>query len=584
MERIKNKAGLLFVILGSVILLLLVIFSTRETHQPLASNVQIQSVTDQQTKSLYKLCKVWGYAKYYHPSVVSGKLDWDRELFPVMQQVLSAEDDQQTNKILADWLHGYPIDYTPTDMDQEWVDLQKTDGFISADTDWIHDRELLGDSLCGALETIGQYTPSDRENAYDMLIGGTVNMNREVDWKFDILDGGMRMLGLFRFWNALEYYAPDIGFARTDWDQVLLDAIPKMADAQSQDDYLLTLAQAGAETRDGHIFFSSSEENKLSCFFGNRQLPCAIKRVDGQLVVCQTRSKNCGLLPGDVLVAIDGIPMEERILQLMPYVAAGSETQSLLQTKSRLIQSWEQNAQVEILRDGKVQTVQVPTVKSFQETNPQKNGLLPGKNIGYIDPSALEEHDLAKLMDAFSNTDGIVVDLRKYPASPIVYELAESIKPEPTKFAKLSFPNPAMPGNFYILDLFSSGRGWMKQMELSEEDHMVYSGKVVLLMDEETISQGEFTVMSLRNAPNAVVIGSTSTGADGNVVTLRLPDAEGSYLEATFTGLGVYTPEGERTQQKGLEPDIWCTPTVEGLKDGRDELIDRAIQYIESGK
>ncbi len=41
--------------------------------------------------------------------------------------------------------------------------------------------------------------------------------------------------------------------------------------------------------------------------------------MDGQLVVWQTKCKNCGLLPGDVLVAIDGVPMKERMLQLMPY-------------------------------------------------------------------------------------------------------------------------------------------------------------------------------------------------------------------------------------------------------------------------
>ena len=36
-----------------------------------------------------------------------------------------------------------------------------------------------------------------------------------------------------------------------------------------------------------------------------------------------------------------------------------------------------------------------------------------------------------------------------------------------------------------------------------------------LNMDERTQSQAEFTVMSLRNAPEAVVIGSPSVGADG---------------------------------------------------------------------
>lgn len=49
---------------------------------------------------LYKLCKVWGYTKYYHPDVVSGKLNWDAELFKVMPKVLKAN----VNAILLEWL------------------------------------------------------------------------------------------------------------------------------------------------------------------------------------------------------------------------------------------------------------------------------------------------------------------------------------------------------------------------------------------------------------------------------------------------------------------------------------------------
>lgn len=328
----KNRIALILAILACVIVSVCVILASRQVPHLLTSKVQIQSVTDQQSKSLYKLCKVWGYAKYRHPSVVAGKLDWDRELFPIMQKILSAEDDQQANEILADWLRGYPIDYTPTEKDKQLVEFQKEYGIVSDDADWIHDRNLLGDALCGELETIGNYTPSDRKNAYGAFISSAVNMEREKGWEFDIQDGGMRMLGLFRLWNALEYYAPDIQFARTDWDQVLLDAIPRMAAAQTYDDYLLTLACVGAETRDGHLAFSSMRWNGLWYFFGNKQLPCTVKRVDGQLVIWQIGNSECGLLPGDVLVAIDGITMEDRMLQLMPYVSTASETQSLNQT------------------------------------------------------------------------------------------------------------------------------------------------------------------------------------------------------------------------------------------------------------
>lgn len=67
-----------------------------------------------------------------------------------------------------------------------------------------------------------------------------------------------------------------------------------------------------------------------------------------------------------------------------------------------------------------------------------------------------------------------------------------------------------------------------------------------------------------------------SERADGNVVNLVLPGGVSLY----FTGLGVYTPDGNQTQRVGLVPDVECHYTVEGLRDGRDELMEKAMDII----
>lgn len=584
MKQKKKNTEMIIFLAVVLILLILPIFKNRNKTAVLTSNIQIQSVTDQQTRSLYKLCKVWGFAKYRHPSVVTGDLNWDRELLPIMEQILSAENDQQANDMLADWLGDFPIDYTPTAQDRECMKLQESSGIVEDDTQWIHDCVLLGKNLCEELETIGKYTLSNRNYAYGSFSNAVVSMKNENNWEFDIQDSGVRMLSLFRFWNAIEYFSPDIGFAKTDWDQALLDAIPRMANVRSYDDYILTLASIGSETKDGQFVLQTEQPNKLQHFFGNKRLPCFVKHVDDQLVVWQTGNNDCGLLPGDILISIDGVTMTDRTAQLTPFVSASGSRQNLNQIQTQLLGVKEEIAQVTVIRDGKEQSVQVSAVPFLEMSNQFTNDFLPGTNIGYIDPSVLKGRDLKNLMQKFSTADGIIVDLRKYPAIPIAYELAESIKSEPKQFVSMAYPNPGMPGNYYRVDTLSSGRGWMKEMKITNDDYMVYSGNIVLLMDEQTQNQGELTIMSLRQAPKAVVIGSTSAGASGITVDLRLPDVKGGNLQISFTSTGIYTPEGNRVQQNGLEPDIWCTPTVEGLKEGKDELVTRAIEYIESGK
>lgn len=110
-------------------------------------------------------------------------------------------------------------------------------------------------------------------------------------------------------------------------------------------------------------------------------------------------------------------------------------------------------------------------------------------------------------------------------------------------------------------------------------DHF-YTQKVVLLINERTQSRPEFAVMCLRNDPKVTVIGSNSVGADGDVAYIPLPGD----LFLCFTAHGIYHPDGGQTQRVGLSPDIEVYPTIQGIREGRDELMEAAVQYLKDNK
>jgi C-terminal processing protease CtpA/Prc len=83
--------------------------------------------------------------------------------------------------------------------------------------------------------------------------------------------------------------------------------------------------------------------------------------------------------------------------------------------------------------------------------------------------------------------------------------------------------------------------------------------------------------MAFRTAPGAVVVGSTTAGADGNISMVPLPG--GFYFY--FSGLGVFYPDHTPTQRVGIVPNIWVTPTIEGIRTGHDEVLEEAIRQIE---
>ena len=103
-----------------------------------------------------------------------------------------------------------------------------------------------------------------------------------------------------------------------------------------------------------------------------------------------------------------------------------------------------------------------------------------------------------------------------------------------------------------------------------------YTGKIVILVDEVSQSQAEYTTMAFRAAPNATVVGSTTAGADGNVSAIPLPGG----LRSMISGIGVFYPDKKPTQRVGIVADIEAKPTLRGIRSGRDEVLEAALRHI----
>jgi C-terminal processing protease CtpA/Prc len=82
--------------------------------------------------------------------------------------------------------------------------------------------------------------------------------------------------------------------------------------------------------------------------------------------------------------------------------------------------------------------------------------------------------------------------------------------------------------------------------------------------------------MALRVAPQAIVVGSTTAGADGNVSEIMLPGA----LRTMISGIGVFYPDKKPTQRVGIIPDVEVRPTIAGIRAGRDEVLEEAQRQI----
>ena len=138
------------------------------------------------------------------------------------------------------------------------------------------------------------------------------------------------------------------------------------------------------------------------------------------------------------------------------------------------------------------------------------------------------------------------------------------VKSGDAPFAQFTAPSLSYPGLINFTN-FSNSIGENK-----------YKGKVIVIVNEQTQSQAEYTTMAFQSSPNVKVLGSTTAGADGDVETIILPGG----IRTMISGLGVLYPDGTETQRAGVKIDYKMTPTIKGVKQGKDELLDAAEKII----
>ena len=92
-----------------------------------------------------------------------------------------------------------------------------------------------------------------------------------------------------------------------------------------------------------------------------------------------------------------------------------------------------------------------------------------------------------------------------------------------------------------------------------------YPGKILIPVDQRLMTQAEYTSMAFRSAHGAIVIGSTTSGADGNVSPLALPGG----LHTMIGGIAVFYTDKTATRRIGIKPSIAVRPTLAGIRARR---------------
>jgi len=535
--------------------------------------------------------------------VVEGKYKWDDELVKMMPKVLKSKNKEDRDKILSEWVSSLGEFKQDT-----FPEINPDSVKMYPDLGWIEDKKELG-ALSTQLEKIKTARrPTDKSHFVEFKngVGNPVFLNEETYPDMSYPDASYRLLALFRYWNIIQYYFPYKYLIGENWQNVIVEFIPQFINAKNELEYKLTLLKLVACIHDSHAFFC---DNTIEKYKGNYMVPLGVSFVEGKAVITDTlidistinypvkivvsfskgkpvmkdtlitvTEKNYPLKIGDIILKVNGESVDKIISERLAYTSGSNLPCQLRNIAVDLLRSDTNNVTVSFMRGDrtftkKISCYHVNPVK--RRNNSQKNKplyqlLSKEKNIGYQYLGS----SIGGAIPNFTITKGLIIDLRCYPNTKKIKDdrYLQQLFERPIKYVKFTSTCLREPGLFKYFEEYYTCN---VKNSLSPDIHF-YKGKVIIMVNELTQSKAEFFSMRFRCSPSAIVIGSTTAGADGDISWIPLP----GNIKTAMSGIGVYYPDGRETQRVGIVPDIEVKPTIQGVREGRDEVLERAIELI----
>lgn len=516
-----------------------------------------------QIHAIVQASRIWGFAKYHHPAFASRSINADAEYFCLLNDVLQAPDSMK-NDICLKWISGLGPYAIRDEEDGENIETFN-------DFNWISDSLSLGRALSDSLMRLRDADPGNNQYVKQTPVNVSYIETQYSDIPKD--DVAYRLLGVAKFWNAVDSYSPNRNLTDRPWDDVLAEYIALAFDRSIS--FSALYSRMVSELCDTHV------NSWYIPIFGGRFVPLMCQFAEDRLFVADT----CSLVPnnfeiGDEIILIDSVSPIKRLNELAPYIPHSNRSSLLRDGSYATLLTAKNEACVEYVREGKTYTTIISSVDgskfvnrrfSSQNTSTKPEFKKVADGIGYINISNLTCKDEQDLENFLASCDKLIIDLRSYPAE---YDVLHKLLPtfffsQAREAAEVLLPQAHRPGGFI--------RTTVSTRKTSEPDKL-YKGKLVLLVNAHSQSMSEYFTMFLQTIPGSVTIGSQTAGADGDVTRIQLP-----YASFNITGAGICYPDGTNAQRNGVKIDKVVEPSAEGMIRGVDEQLQEAIDYLQGG-
>ncbi len=256
-----------------------------------------------------------------------------------------------------------------------------------------------------------------------------------------------------------------------------------------------------------------------------------------------------GLLPGDVIVAVDGADMTGVAPQLVIRRVMGPEGSTVVLTIRR--------AEVVAAFDVEVTHGRI--------TVPSVEGEVLDQGIGYLRLSSFASDSVGELRQAIrrmneAEVSGLILDMRGNGGGYLT--------------VAVDVASEFISDGIILTERFGDGR---EEIYRADGDGLALDLPLVVLIDEGSASASEIVAGAVQDHRRGWIVGQPSFGK-GSVQNWHPLRDDAGAIRVTIARW--YTPDGRSIDGQGLLPDVTVELTPDDRSAGRDPQLEQAVELL----
>ena len=193
---------------------------------------------------------------------------------------------------------------------------------------------------------------------------------------------------------------------------------------------------------------------------------------------------------------------------------------------------------------------------------------VPYMVIGAWSSSAIRTPDFDAGLETFRSAPAIILDVRMNGGGndALAFEIAGRFTPSPVIMGSVQFRNGPAHTAF----------GAPTQRTVPPRGAWHYGGTVIHLIGRRCASSNESFIAAMAQMPNVTLAGDQTAGATGNPGTFPLAGGW-SYTMSRWIE---YTASGQVIEDIGISPDVPVPSSAADFAQGRDPVLDWALDHL----